>query len=188
VYVRSVAVETCDINELRWTDVPLLSWIQIEQECDHRLYWQSILITISKIERPAASEVRSVIRFLNARGPSAAEIHRQICDVYGTAIMSDSMVRRWVRFFNEGREMFTMKNDLADHPLSQMTLCRQSIRRSGRIAGMRMVLGGSCRIALRGAPHHERMRYSGAPHRKRLRKRHGSNKKYTQPQKKRITS
>ena len=38
------------------------------------------------------------------RGTTAAEIHRQICDVYGEGAMSDSMVRRWVRLFNEGRE------------------------------------------------------------------------------------
>lgn len=59
-----------------------------------------------KIESPVACEIRSVIRFLNARNPSKpAEIHkRQICDVYGDNAMSDSIVRRWVRHFNEGRE------------------------------------------------------------------------------------
>jgi len=33
-----------------------------------------------------------------------AEIHRQLCDVYGEHAMSTSMVWRWVRLFNEGRE------------------------------------------------------------------------------------
>jgi len=33
-----------------------------------------------------------------------AEIHRQLCDVYGEHAMSGSVVRRWVRLFNEGRE------------------------------------------------------------------------------------
>ena len=56
------------------------------------------------IKTTAACEIRSVIRFLNARGTTAAEIHRQICDVYGEGAMSDSMVRRWVRLFSEGRE------------------------------------------------------------------------------------
>ena len=33
-----------------------------------------------------------------------SEIHRQICQVYGDNAMSDGMVRKWVRMFNEGRE------------------------------------------------------------------------------------
>jgi hypothetical protein len=33
-----------------------------------------------------------------------ADIHRRLCEVYGEHTMSDSMVRRWVRHFNEGRE------------------------------------------------------------------------------------
>ena len=57
-----------------------------------------------KIETPAACEMRSVIRFLNAKNMKPAEIHRQLCDVYGEHAMSSSIVRRWVRLFNEGRE------------------------------------------------------------------------------------
>jgi hypothetical protein len=56
------------------------------------------------IERPADCEVRYVIRFLNARNVKPADIHRQICEVYGENAMSDGMVRKWVRQFNEGRE------------------------------------------------------------------------------------
>jgi len=33
-----------------------------------------------------------------------SEIHHQICKVYGDNAMSDGMVRKWVRMFNEGRE------------------------------------------------------------------------------------
>ena len=33
-----------------------------------------------------------------------SEIHQQICQVYGDIAMSDGMVRKWVRMFNEGRE------------------------------------------------------------------------------------
>jgi transposase-like protein len=47
--------------------------------------------------------MRPVIRFLNARNMKPAEIHRQLCEVYGEHAVSDSMVRRWVRRFNEGR-------------------------------------------------------------------------------------
>jgi transposase len=33
-----------------------------------------------------------------------ANIHRQLYEVYGEHTMSDSVVRRWVRHFNERRE------------------------------------------------------------------------------------
>jgi hypothetical protein len=56
------------------------------------------------IERPADCEVRSVIRFLNAINVKPADIHRQICEACGENAMSDGMVRKWAREFNEGRE------------------------------------------------------------------------------------
>ena len=56
------------------------------------------------IEGPADCEIRSVIRFLNARKVRPHEIHRQICEVYDDNAMSDTMVRNWVRMFNEGRK------------------------------------------------------------------------------------
>ena len=33
-----------------------------------------------------------------------SEIRHQICQVYGDNAMSDGMLRKWVRMFNEGRE------------------------------------------------------------------------------------
>ena len=48
------------------------------------------------IENPAACEIRSVIRYLSAKGVKAVEIHRNICEVYGQNIMSDGMVRKWI--------------------------------------------------------------------------------------------
>jgi len=48
--------------------------------------------------------MRSVIRFLNAKNTTPAEIRRQLCDVYGEHAMVSSVVPRWVRLFNEGRE------------------------------------------------------------------------------------
>ena len=33
-----------------------------------------------------------------------SEIHHQICQVYDDNAMSDGLVRKWVRMFNEGRE------------------------------------------------------------------------------------
>jgi len=56
------------------------------------------------IEGPADCEIRSVIRFLNPRNVLPSDIHHQICEVYGDNVMSDGMVRKWVRMFNEGRE------------------------------------------------------------------------------------
>jgi hypothetical protein len=54
-----------------------------------------------EIERHAAREMLSVIRFLNARNMKLADIHCQLCEAFGEHAMSDSMVQRWVRHFNE---------------------------------------------------------------------------------------
>ena len=56
------------------------------------------------IEGAADCEIWSVIRFLNARNELPCTIHHQICQVYGDNALSDGMVRKWVRMFNEGRE------------------------------------------------------------------------------------
>jgi len=56
------------------------------------------------IEGAADCEIRSVIRFLNARNVLPNEIHHHICQVYGDNAMSVGMVRKWVRMFNEGRK------------------------------------------------------------------------------------
>jgi len=56
------------------------------------------------IEGAADCEIRSVIRVLIARNVLPSEIHHQICQVFGDNAMSDGMVRKWVRIFNEGRE------------------------------------------------------------------------------------
>jgi hypothetical protein len=58
-----------------------------------------------KIEKAAACEMPSVIRFLNARNMKPADIHRHLCEVCGEQATSNSVVRRWVRRFNEGREI-----------------------------------------------------------------------------------
>jgi len=56
------------------------------------------------IEAAADCEIRSVIRVLKPRNVLTSEIHQQICQVYGDNAMSDGMVRKCVRMFNEGRE------------------------------------------------------------------------------------
>lgn len=52
----------------------------------------------------ATVELRSVIRFLLAKGKKPAEIHREIVAVYGSSAMSVQMVRKWCRAFAEGRQ------------------------------------------------------------------------------------
>ena len=56
------------------------------------------------IEGAADCEIRSLIRFVNSRNVLRSENYHQICQVYGDNAMSDGMVRKWVRMFNEGRE------------------------------------------------------------------------------------
>jgi hypothetical protein len=67
-----------------------------------------------KIENPASCEIRSVIKFLNAKNVRPAEIYRQVCEVYGENDMSDGMVRRWCRMFSEGRT--NVHDDRSGHP------------------------------------------------------------------------
>ena len=54
------------------------------------------------IQSPAKCKVRSVIRFLNAKGERPAEIHKQIVVVYGN-VMNWQNVKKWCREFSEGR-------------------------------------------------------------------------------------
>ena len=55
------------------------------------------------IETLGKCEIRAVIRFLQAEGLSAAEIHRRMSAVYGPNFMSDKYVREWCRKFRNGR-------------------------------------------------------------------------------------
>ena len=54
------------------------------------------------IHSPAKLKVRSVIRFLNAKGERPAEIHKQIVAVYGN-VMNLQNVMKWCREFSEER-------------------------------------------------------------------------------------
>ncbi|KAJ4451105.1 hypothetical protein ANN_02544 [Periplaneta americana] len=55
------------------------------------------------IDNLADCEVRSVIRFLNARHFKSAEIYRQLKEVYGDTVMNERNVRKWCEMFNNGR-------------------------------------------------------------------------------------
>ncbi|PNF30213.1 hypothetical protein B7P43_G02594, partial [Cryptotermes secundus] len=52
---------------------------------------------------PAKREVRAVIRFLHAKGETAAEIHLQLVSVYGRDLMNRQNVAKWCREFEGGR-------------------------------------------------------------------------------------
>jgi hypothetical protein len=74
------------------------------RQANHVYALSCVLKMFKKSEKPTTCGMWSVIHFLNARNMKPANIHRQLCEVYGEHATSDSMVRRWVRHFNEGRE------------------------------------------------------------------------------------
>jgi transposase len=57
---------------------------------------------VAPIQSTAKCEVRSFIRFLNAKVERPAEIHKQIIAVYGK-VMNRQKVTKWCREFSEGR-------------------------------------------------------------------------------------
>ena len=56
------------------------------------------------VEGATDCDIRSVIRFLNARNVIPSEMYHHICQMYDDNAMSDGMVKKWGRMFNEGRE------------------------------------------------------------------------------------
>jgi transposase len=54
-------------------------------------------------DNPAPCEIRAVIRFLHPKNMTAAEIHNELCAVYGQNVMSEGTVRQWCRMFKDGR-------------------------------------------------------------------------------------
>jgi hypothetical protein len=61
-----------------------------------------------KIENPASCDIRSVIKFFNAKNVRPAEI-------YGENAMNDEIVRRRCRMFSEGRTN-VHDDDRSDRP------------------------------------------------------------------------
>jgi hypothetical protein len=55
------------------------------------------------IDNPAGCEIRAVILFLRAKKKNAAEIHCELCSVYGQNVMSEGTVRQWCGMFIDGR-------------------------------------------------------------------------------------
>ena len=63
------------------------------------LFEWDVLEMAAPIQSPAKCEVRSVVRFLNARGERPAEIHKQIVAVYGN-VMNRQNVTKSCREFS----------------------------------------------------------------------------------------
>jgi len=67
------------------------------------------------IEGAADCEIRSVIRFLDARNLLPSEIHQQICQVYGDNAMSDGMVKKWVWISMKDERTCTLRREVGVH-------------------------------------------------------------------------
>ena len=55
------------------------------------------------ISTPAGSEVRGVIRFLQAENVRPCEIHQRLLAVYGEHVMNAASVRKWCTVFTNWR-------------------------------------------------------------------------------------
>jgi transposase len=55
------------------------------------------------IDNPASCEIRAVICFPHTKNMSAAEIHHELCTVYGQNVMSEGTVRQWCEMFKDGQ-------------------------------------------------------------------------------------
>lgn len=55
------------------------------------------------ISEPAGCEVHSIIWFLNAKSVKPTEICHQLVEMYGDNVLTDGIVRKGVRQFNNGQ-------------------------------------------------------------------------------------
>jgi hypothetical protein len=77
---------------------------------------QWVFKMVVSIQNPTKCEVRAVIRFLQAKGETAAEIHPQLVSVYGEDVMNRQTVAKCCREFEAGRSDVHDE----DHPSSLM--------------------------------------------------------------------
>ena len=82
------------------------------------------------IQSPAKCEVRSVIRFLNAKGERPAENHKQIVAVYGK-VMNRQNVTKWCCELSEGRA------DDDDEVQEEVMTCSKGWRQTSMTRGYR---------------------------------------------------
>ncbi|GBN66199.1 hypothetical protein AVEN_62091-1 [Araneus ventricosus] len=78
------------------------------------------------IENPSDCGVFSVVCFLNTKDRKAAEIVRNISEMYEENITSEGMVRKWVRAFKDGRM------DVHDEERSGRPGCRKLMEKFER--------------------------------------------------------
>jgi len=97
------------------------------------------------IQSPAKCEVRSVIKFLNAKCERPAEIHKQIVAVYGN-VMNRQTVTKWCREFSEGR------TDVHDEQRSG----RPSLISDELVQEIEGEIRANRRVTIRVASHHSR--------------------------------
>ena len=90
------------------------------------------------IDAPAKCESQSVIRFLQAEGRSAAEIHRRMSKVYSENFMGNGSVWEWCRKFKEG---WTNVHDEAGHG-------RKSVATVGLVERVDQVVIGKRRFTI----------------------------------------
>jgi hypothetical protein len=53
------------------------------------------------IDNPASCKICAAIHFLHAKNMSAAEIHHELCALYGQNVTSEGTVRQWLRMFKD---------------------------------------------------------------------------------------
>jgi hypothetical protein len=54
------------------------------------------------IDNPASCEIRADIRFLHSKNMTFAEIHRELCAVYGQNIVNEGTVSQLRRMLKDG--------------------------------------------------------------------------------------
>jgi hypothetical protein len=53
-------------------------------------------------DNPTSCKIRSFIRLLHVKNMGAAEIHRELCTIYGLNVINEGTVRQWCRMFKDG--------------------------------------------------------------------------------------
>jgi hypothetical protein len=64
---------------------------------------QCVFKMVVSIQNLVKCEVRAVIRFLHAKGETAAEIHHQLVSVHSEDVLNRQSVAKWCREFEAGR-------------------------------------------------------------------------------------
>jgi hypothetical protein len=74
-------------------------------------------MTCPAINNTKSCEIYIVIHFLHSKNLSAAEIHHELCTVYGQNVMSEGTVRQWCRVFRDGQtNVHNEEQDFVFHP------------------------------------------------------------------------